>query len=499
MIVSHPFHRLRAFLQRLPLRGRLAQGSALLLGAFVLVKASQFVIQILLSRLLSPSDFGLWAMVLVLTGLSLLFRDGTIAAVLVQRGLDDKRMVDAVYSLGVNVSVGLFVLQVLASYPLSLFFGEPILWPLTALHGTIFLINAGTGAHDSVLLRQMRFREIALCDCAAGGARLVGAVACALAGGGVWAFAAGEIAYAAADAVARRRASGYHFRYSFWPDPQAIQAVRRYIADMMSINLAVQTNTNGDNLVIGRLLGAEPLGFYNVAYQLAMVPVFALTKVNRVHFTALSHMDRAEQQSYVGRALEQYALLGAPVYALSFVLAPWLVPFIYGQEWAEAAVLFQLVLIFAYARGLMSIIGTALNAFDKPGINARINWVLVPLTLPSYVLGAWLGGVVGVAIAVALVMGAGATGWFWVAVCRTSGWNLGVPAKPVLLPTLAAVGAAGCAALLALPPVAAAALVVALYMLFASLAIVRIFGLEAQKPPFKPDELAKIVSSTTRK
>ncbi|MDF5729729.1 MAG: hypothetical protein PUP92_17405, partial [Rhizonema sp. PD38] len=73
---------------------------------------------------------------------------------------------------------------------------------------------------------------------------------------------------------------------------------------------------------------------------------------------------------------------------------------------------------------------------NKPGINAAINWALIPLSLPAYFFGARLGGSSGVAITVVVVMGVGATIWFWFATCRATGWSIGVLIKPIFLPTV---------------------------------------------------------------
>ncbi|UFP95428.1 oligosaccharide flippase family protein [Gloeobacter morelensis MG652769] len=489
---------LEPVVQRLPLRGRLAKGGMWLLSGFVLDRGSQFLMQLLLARLLAPSDFGLWAMVLVLTNFSRHFRDGAIASVLVQRGLEDKHLVNAVYSLGVNISVVLFLVQSLAGYPLSLFFNEPILWPLTALHAAVFLINAGTGSHDAVLLQQQRFKQIAMSDTAAGLARLLGASVCGLLGAGPWAFAAAEVSYACADALTRRRLSGYRFTYSFWPDPQAIREVRRFIAGILGISMAAQMNTSGDNMVIGRLLGAQALGYYNVAYQLAMVPVFAAAKTNRVHFSELSKLDPEARQTYVVGALEKYGLIVAPINALSFVIAPWLIPFLYGSEWNAAVAIFQTVLGFAYVRGIMQILGTSLTAAGKPDINARINWALVPVTIPAYLVGAWLGGIQGVAIAVAIVMGIGAAGWFWLAVCRTSGWPLRALARPILLPPAAAAAAVGATLLVTLPIAAEAAMVLVVYLAFAASLLAQLPGRRSKKLSVPRGTLVEPISSASK-
>ena len=74
-----------------------------------------------------------------------------VAKVLVQRGLADKTLVNAVYSLGVNLSVLMFGVQAIAGFLLSRIFEQPIVWPLTAVTGLVFLMGAGTGSHHAVL------------------------------------------------------------------------------------------------------------------------------------------------------------------------------------------------------------------------------------------------------------------------------------------------------------------------------------------------------------
>ncbi len=415
---------------------KIASSSLWLTASFGFAKVSQLLAQIVLARLLSPEDFGVWGMVSIVTTLSALFKDAAIATVLVQRGLDDRKLVNAVYSLGVNISILMFIIQALAGFPLAQFFKQPLVFPLTTAVSLVFLIGAGAGSHGAVLQRQMKFRELAIADSCAGFARFAGAVVCAYAGGGVWAFAVAEIAMSLVDALFKRYLSRYRFQYSFKPDLSAIREVRAYISSLVGINLAVYANTNADNLIVGRLIGAQSLGYYNLAYQLAMLPTFALSQINRVNFSVMSQRDNEGRKTYLCRMLEMYAVLYAAIYGVGFIVAPWIIPLVYGSEWTPAINIFQIVMIFAYARGFMSILGTALNAIDKPNINAAINWILVPLSIPAFFVGASVAGVTGVAIAVALVMGVGASIWFWLAMSRAANWNIMDLFKPVMLPTL---------------------------------------------------------------
>ncbi len=414
---------------------KIASSGLWLTASFGFAKISQLVAQIFLARLLSPEDFGIWGMVLIVTTLSALFKDAAIATVLVQRGLDNKKLVNAVYSLGVNISVVMFIVQALAGFPLAKFFDEPLVFPLTLAVASIFLIGAGAGSHGAVLQRQMKFRELAITDSFAGFARFISAVICAYAGGGVWSFAVAEIAMSIVDALLKRYFSRYRFQYHLKPDSEAIREVRAYISSLVGINLAVYVNTNADNLIIGRLIGAKSLGYYNLAYQLAMLPTFALSQINRINLSVLSQRDNKGRKTYLCQMLEIYALLYAAVYGVGFIVAPSIIPLVYGEQWTPAVKIFQIVLIFAYARGFMSILGTALNAIDKPNINAAINWILVPLSIPAFFVGANFGGVTGVAIAVAILMGVGASVWFWFAVSRAAKWNIMELLTPVILPT----------------------------------------------------------------
>jgi lipopolysaccharide exporter len=419
--------------------GAIARSSLWVTVGQGMIRIVQFSAQIFLARLLTREDFGIWAMVLVTTGLSNLFKESAIAQVLIQRGLEDKKQVNAVFSLGVNVSIGLFFFQALVGwFTAYYFYHRPLIWPLTAAAGLVFLIGSGMGAHNAVMVRQMRFREVAMIEIASGFARNVTSVLGAFSGLGIWSFVAGELALMLVESTLKRRLSGYRFNYQLIPDSLALKEVRNYIQGMISLNLAVFANTNSDNVIIGKLLGASNLGVYNLAYQLATLPVYLLSQINRVNFAVLSRQQGEQRQQYLRQLLQLYALAAAPVFGVVFVAAPWLIPFMYGSQWSAAAPIFQYVLIFAYARGFMSILGTSLNSLGHSEVNAFINWTLVPISIPAYYIGSQWGGTTGVAIAVAIVMGILATVWFWAISCWVAGWSIGALVKPILLPTTTA-------------------------------------------------------------
>ncbi|MGJ3245679.1 MAG: oligosaccharide flippase family protein [Elainellaceae cyanobacterium] len=418
---------------------KIAKSSLWLTSSFGFEKVMKLVAQIFLVRLLVPEQFGIWGMVVVVTHLTALFKDATIAGVLVQRGLDDKKLVNAVYSIGINVSIAMFVLQTLIGYIAAQFFQEPIVFPLTLYAAFNFLIGAGAGSHAAVLQRRMKFRELSIASTCGSAVRLWGSVLLAVLGFGVWSFAIASIGSSCTKAGLKYWFSRYPFQYQLIPDRDAIKNVSGFIGSLVGINLAVYVNTNGDDILVGKLLGARELGFYTLAYQLAMVPMFALSKLNTVNYSVIAQKNTQEQRTYIRKMLALCAIFSAPVYGMAFVVAPWMIPLLYGAEWQPVVSLFQIILVFAYARGFMSILGTALNALNHPEINAGINWILIPISMPAFYIGIQMGGIQGISIAVAGVMGVGATIWFWVATCRVTRWNLWELVNPIVLPTLATV------------------------------------------------------------
>ena len=416
---------------------KIAKSGFWLTSSFAVERTAQLVAQIILARLLSPEEFGIWAMVLLITRLSEQFKETATTSVLIYRGLEDRKLANAVYSLAIDISLAMFALQVIAGFFVARFFDQPLVWQLNACAALVFVIGAGSGSHGAVLQRQMRFKQLAIAETGAGIARFGTAILCASMGLGVWSFAFGEVAMITVVSIMRRSFSNYSFQYYLKPDARAVKEIRGYISHIIGVNLAVYANTNSDNLIIGKLVSTTALGFYNVAYQLAMLPTFALSRINQINFSVLSQRDKDGKKAYLCKILEIYALIYALVYGLGFTVSPWLIPFVYGEEWQPAVILFQIVLLFAYARGFMAILGTTLNALNKPDVNAAINWLLVPLSIPAFLLGAKFGGVQGVATAAALVMGIGATIWFWLATARASGWSIATLIKPVIVPTAA--------------------------------------------------------------
>jgi len=133
----------------------LAQGLA-----FVLQTGSTVV----LARLLSPEDFGLQGMVVVMTGFLGLFRDAGLSVASVQREVLTHEQTSTLF--WINVAVGAFLTIAAASMgPLLVgFYHEPRLLSIAIASAAAFLFNSLAVQHRALLNRAMRFVTIAKID-----------------------------------------------------------------------------------------------------------------------------------------------------------------------------------------------------------------------------------------------------------------------------------------------------------------------------------------------
>src|SRR6516164_11062249 len=132
-------------------------------GGFAAVSAQglKFVIQtgttMVLARLLSPEDFGLQGMVVVVTGFLAIFQDAGLGMATVQRLEVTHEQTSTLF--WINVAVGAILASLCAaSAPLLVaFYHEPLLYWVAVVSGTTFVFNGLAAQHDALLQRDMRF------------------------------------------------------------------------------------------------------------------------------------------------------------------------------------------------------------------------------------------------------------------------------------------------------------------------------------------------------
>jgi len=340
----------------------------------------QFVISMVLARLLAPEYFGLLGMATVITGFVKVFKSFGFSSAIVQRKNVSDNLLSTLF--WVNLGVCLLVAAVvLGIAPLAAWmYDDPRVMPIVAVLSINFVFAGFTMIPAALLQRRMEFKKLAIREI--GGVLAAGLTAIPLAwmGWGVWALVGSSLASSFAQMILINLAVPYRPQMVF--DRQGLNECLKFGLNITGFNIFNYFSRNADNLVIGLFLGPVALGYYSLAYKLMLLPRDSVSKVlARVLFPKLSKLqDNDERLADVYlRATGAIAFVTFPMMAGLAVLAEPFVQVVLGERWLPAVPLIQLL---APVGALQSVAATGGNVFLAKGrSDLMFRWGVVQGTL----------------------------------------------------------------------------------------------------------------------
>ncbi|TAK36240.1 MAG: lipopolysaccharide biosynthesis protein [Chloroflexota bacterium] len=365
----------------------------------------QLVVMLVLVRVLGAADFGLAAAATTVTGLSTIFSQLGIGPAVVQRANLERRHLRTAFTVSLILGALLSGLIWLAAPAVASLYRMELLADVLRVSALAFLIQGFAVVPQSLLQRDLEFRRLASINATSycGGYAVVG-ILLALSGLGVWALVAAQLTQALLTTTLLVIAR---------PHPRWPQLERGALRDLLYFGgghtfgrIANYFASTGDNMVVGRWLGADALGFYTRSFQMMMVPVMLFGQVlDTVLFPVMASMQHqpAQLATAYRRGVALIALLTLPVSAAVVILAPELIQLLLGPEWASTIVPFQVLatgLLFRTSYKMGDSLARATGAVYRRAWRQAIYAVLV-------VGGAWVGqhwGIPGVAFGVAMAI-----------------------------------------------------------------------------------------------
>jgi PST family polysaccharide transporter len=304
----------------------------------------QLVVTAVLARLLTPQDYGLAGISMVYIGLAAILSNFGIGPALIQRPELTPRYVRAGFTATVLMGV-LTTAAVWLSAPLAaLALGNAGLTPIIRGLSFTFVVTSPGVVAEGLLQRNLAWRVLMWVEVTA---FILGyalpAIALAAAGYGVWALVVSPIGLGLVRSATLLRLQPH----PKWPriGPE-IRELLRFGSGFTLARIFNYTAGQGDNLVVGRVLGIVSLGYYGRAFKLMLIPVtYFATVTTRVLFPVMSRL-----QGDLGRLRSTYltgsavlGLISAPLGALMVVLAPEFVGVVLGPNWSPAILPFQIL------------------------------------------------------------------------------------------------------------------------------------------------------------
>lgn len=317
------------------LTGATIRGGYWLASGAVGRQALQFLVLLVLARLLTPHDFGVVGAAMVIVGAASMFSQLGVGPAIVQRPRLTQSHIRAAFWTSVGLGAVVTAIVWWAAVPAAAFFRMDELVGIVRALSALFLIRGVFVVAESLLQRELRFREIAEIELIshAVGYGAVG-VASAFAGFGAWALVHANIGLSITRAILfwikRRHSIVPAFRF------RDAGELGKFGVGHTLARVGNYAALQGDNIIVGRLFGAEPLGIYGRAYQFHMMPVTIVGRVlDRLLFPSFSSIQDDPRRLGLGytRSVAGVALVIMPISVLMVVLAPELVAVTLGPQW----------------------------------------------------------------------------------------------------------------------------------------------------------------------
>jgi lipopolysaccharide exporter len=405
-----------------------------------------FIMNVALTRLLFPSDFGQYALAMFFAQLMRLQPKFGASYAFAQHPETSGEAIGTYFVTETAVAAASVALVAAAS-PLLMSFGYSITVAKVCIALSIVAFIESIGGMGIMLLdKELRFKETSLLRCIISPVSYVPAFWFALHGGGVWTIVIQSFAYNVLFAltvwIVVPVRLPHIMKIKWRPDPALARKFLKFGITVGFSGFAGILITQTDNFLIGTFVGTAALGLYDRAYRIAEWPGSLCNAViARSVFFVYSRLQT--DTDLLGKAVTMviWAIISItlPIALGVFVVAPDLMLFLYGDRWISAAPLLRLLIIYAFLRPLWDNGVTFFIATGKPALTAKCTVlqaiVLIACGLPL----ALLWGATGVCLAVGLCFITGAV-FLYTRMARDTSINLvslfGGPALAGLLTML---------------------------------------------------------------
>ena len=303
-----------------------------------------FISNIILARMLTPKDFGCIGMLHIFIAVSEVFVIGGFGSALIQK--KNVAHIDYTTAFYWNITASIITYAILyfsAPY-IAEFYNMPLLCDVLRVQGLSLIINAFAIVQSTQLQKNLNFKDFSLRGIYAA---LVGSfvsVVMAFMGYGVWSLVGMTLAMNVANVLLLWKMSDWRPTLEF-----SFDSFKNLFSfgGLLALSAVVTTIYNDiQGLIIGKFYSPQDMGYYSQARKLEQVPTNALSAiVNQVSFPVFSTIndDLNRLKANVRKNIKSISFLSIPLCALLIVIAKPLILLLYGDQWDESVLYFQLL------------------------------------------------------------------------------------------------------------------------------------------------------------
>lgn len=354
---------------------------------------------VVLTHYVSPTDFGIVAILMIVVGFIQTFLDMGLSNAIIQRQEISREQFASLYWLNVMTAMILAVFLFVWAPIISSAYGSSSTAGLLRVLVLVFIFGSISGLYKVLFQRDLSFGIISGIESLSTTVSFISAIVLAVNGFGVRSIVYPLVINSVLSSVAFSYfGSRQYGRPILFFEIEKLAGFIRFGMFQLGERLLIYLSTQLDVLVIGRVLGAEATGLYHVAKNLVF-RVFWLVGpvVTRVTTPMMARVQSNDDllRHYYLKSVYFLSFIIAPIYGLMGLLADEIVDVFLGSRWAAAAPILQILTVYGFIRSVGNPIGALLLAKNRPQLGFYWNLAMLFL-LPIIILLGKQWGVLGI-------------------------------------------------------------------------------------------------------
>ncbi len=308
------------------------------------VQGIQFLVSIVLARLLSPDDYGMIGMLAIFLAISQVFIDGGFSSALIQRKECDDTTYSTVFYINVGISIICYGILFVAAPFIASFYGQPILKDIARVSSLSLIIGALSATNTVQLTKRIDFKTQSKINVLSAILSGITGIVMAYSGFGVWALVAQSVSLALFKLIMTVMSVRWFPSLVF--SGTIFKELFSFGSKLVVVSLISSVYTNIRSLIIGKRFSPADLGQYTTANKFATMAGTSLSGVlYNVSFPVLSKVqdDDAVLLDAYKRFLSVSAFAIFPLMMLLAGIAEPLIRFLVTDKWLECVPFLQIL------------------------------------------------------------------------------------------------------------------------------------------------------------
>lgn len=365
-------------------------------------KYSNVVIQLLvtavLSRILTPEEYGIVAVVNVFLIFFQMLADFGIGPAIIQNKTLSKQEINSIFGFSLYLALFLGIVFVFLGYPISAFYNNEVYKPISIVLAFCVFFYGILVVPQSMLLRDKKFSTVNMVTVLANVAAGVVSIVLAINGFSYYSLIISNTVKAALLFIV------FYLKTNLTPDlkidQEPLKKIFSFSKNQFLFNFINYFSRNLDNILIARYLSTSSLAFYDKAYQVSLYPNQILTNViSPVIQPIMSNYETnlAKIKSVYLKITTILATIGLPLSVFLVFHSSDIILFLFGDQWGGSVVTFQILALSVWIQMILSSTGAIFQSANRTDLLLLSGVLSAVVTVTAIVIGILAGRIESVA------------------------------------------------------------------------------------------------------